>query len=102
MIENLDYQTCIRRYDRVHTLFYLDPPYYGTRDYTYKFEKEDFAALAAVLSSINGKFLLSLGDHPMMRKLFSAFKIEPVVTKYSTGRKEGREQRHTQKRTSGE
>lgn len=85
MIENLDYQTCIKRYDRVHTLFYLDPPYYGTKDYAYNFEEADFAALAAVLASIKGKFLLSLGDHP---ELFSAFKIEPVMTKYSTGRKE--------------
>jgi DNA adenine methylase len=54
----------------------------------YNLEEEDFAALAAVLGSIKGKFLLSLGDHPVMRKLFKAFKLEVLTTKYSTMRKE--------------
>ena len=87
-IENLDWKDCVRRYDRPHTLFYLDPPYYGTKDYRYNLEEEDFAALAAVLGSIKGKFLLSLGDHPVMRKLFTSFKCEVLTTKYSTTSKE--------------
>lgn len=29
-IEHLDWQACIRRYDREQTLFYLDPPYWQT------------------------------------------------------------------------
>lgn len=32
-IENLDWATCIDRYDRPHTLFYLDPPYWQTEGY---------------------------------------------------------------------
>ena len=87
-IENLDWQDCLRRYDRAHTFFYLDPPYYGTKDYRHNFKEEDFASLAAVLASIKGKFLLSLGDHPVVKKLFKSFKIEPLTTKYSTARKE--------------
>jgi len=87
-VENLDWKDCLKRYDRIHTLFYLDPPYYGTKDYRYNFKDEDFAALAAILGQIKGKFLLSLGDHPLMRKLFKSFKIEPLTVKYSTARKE--------------
>jgi len=87
-IECLDWRDCIGRYDRGHTLFYLDPPYFGTKDYVHNFEEEDFAALAAVLALIKGKFLLSLGDHPVMRKLFSSFNIAPLTVKYSTSRKE--------------
>jgi len=40
------------------------------------------------LGSIKGKFLLSLGDHPVMRKLFKSFKLQVLTTKYSTMRKE--------------
>jgi len=87
-IENLDWKDCIKRYDRAHTLFYLDPPYYGTKDYKYNFGEEDFSALAAILAHIKGKFALSLGDHPLMRKLFKSFKIEVLTVKYSTARKE--------------
>ncbi len=87
-VENLDWQDCLRRYDRTHTFFYLDPPYYGTKDYRHNFNEEDFASLAAVLGHIKGKFLLSLGNHPAMKKLFKSFKIEVLKTKYSTARKE--------------
>jgi len=87
-IENLDWPDCLKRYDRGHTLFYLDPPYLGTKDYRHNFKDEDFVALAASVAQIKGKFLLSLGDHPMMRKLFKDFRIESVTTKYSCSRKE--------------
>ena len=30
-IERLDWRECLRRYDRPHTLFYLDPPYWQNR-----------------------------------------------------------------------
>lgn len=30
LIEHLDWHQCIERYDRPHTLFYCDPPYWGT------------------------------------------------------------------------
>ena len=29
VVENLGYADCIRRYDRAHTFFYVDPPYYN-------------------------------------------------------------------------
>ena len=85
-IENIDWNDCLQRYDRPHTLFYLDPPYYGTKDYRYNFEEADFSALANALTQIQGKFILSLGDHPLMREFFKAFNIEAVTTKYSSGR----------------
>jgi len=85
-IENLEWNDCLERYDRPHTLFYLDPPYYRTKDYRYNFEESDFSALASALSQIQGKFILSLGDHPLMRRLFKDFHIESVTTRYSSGR----------------
>jgi DNA adenine methylase len=32
-VENLPYEQVILRFDRPHTFFYLDPPYYGCEDY---------------------------------------------------------------------
>ncbi len=86
-IENLPYGDLIRRYDREHTFFYIDPPYWNCEnDYGKNiFSKEDFAALAVQLSGIKGKFLLSLNDVPEIREIFSAFIIEPVSVTYSVG-----------------
>ncbi len=82
-IENLPYREILERYDRSHTFFYLDPPYYGIKGYRLNFEPKDFEDLAQELARIRGRFLMSLNDHPEVRKLFNAFKICPVALKYS-------------------
>jgi len=82
-IENLPYGDVLARYDRPHTFFYLDPPYYGMKVYRFNFEEADFTALARALSGIEGKFLMSLNDHPAVRRIFGAFRIQPVALKYS-------------------
>ena len=85
MIEHLDALDCIRRYDRPKTFFYIDPPYYDTTGYAVPFGHQDYLNLAEVLSSIKGRFLLSLNDHPEVRKIFSDFKFKSVKLKYSAG-----------------
>lgn len=87
-IENLNYSNLIARYDRQHSFFYIDPPYWNCEDDYGKgiFSKDDFALLAQQLSAINGKFLLSLNDTPEVRELFAAFLIEPVSVVYSCGK----------------
>ena len=82
-IENLPCGNILERHDRTHTFFYLDPPYYGMKVYRLNFEPKDFETLAQALANIKGRFLMSLNDHPEVRKLFDAFKIRPVALKYS-------------------
>lgn len=84
-IECLNFPDFIARYDRPHTLFYLDPPYYGCEgDYgKHLFARTDFERLAAVLAALQGRFILSLNDHPDVRRIFAAFKIHPVKTTYT-------------------
>ena len=88
VIENLDYADFIDRYDRDTTLFYLDPPYYGTEDYYGRelFCRAEFEKLAAQLESINGKFILSLNDTPEVRHIFRTFVIEEVSTIYTAAK----------------
>ena len=85
-IENLDYKDCIERYDRPHTLFYLDPPYYGTKDYRHNMVDQDYVDLAAILGGVKGRFILSLGDHERIREIFKGFKLEAIATSYSRGK----------------
>ena len=85
-IENLDAVACITKYDRPHTFFYLDPPYYETAGYADPFCHGDYVRLRAALDQIKGKFLLSLNDHPQVREIFKGFKIQRVTLKYSIGR----------------
>lgn len=82
-IENLDYDVCIKKYDRSHTLFYIDPPYYGIGGYKYNLNKEDFLKMNDILSNIKGKFLLSLNDTKEVRKIFKKFKFINLGTKYT-------------------
>ncbi len=85
LIENLGYAECIKKYDRPTTLFYLDPPYWGTEDVygEHLFSKADFEKLAIQLSKIKGSFILSLNDCPEIRETFNAFNMEEVGVTYS-------------------
>jgi DNA adenine methylase len=94
-VENLPYANLINRYDREHTFFYIDPPYWNCEDYYGDgiFSKADFDALASQLANIKGKFLLSLNDTPEVRDIFSDFMITSTSVMYSCGktRKEAKE-----------
>lgn len=85
-IECLDGLDCIRRYDRPGTFFFIDPPYYGlSQAYRHKYADADFKALRTALDGVQGKFLLTLNDHPDVRAIFKGFKVKPVSLRYSTG-----------------
>jgi len=85
VIECLPFQDFIDRYDRSDTLFYLDPPYWGSENDYGKglFTRADFEVLEGVLRALQGRFIPSLNDVPEVRDLFSGFQIEAVSTSYS-------------------
>lgn len=87
VIECLPFAAFIDRYDRADTLFYIDPPYWGSEgDYGKElFGRDQFSALADQLSRIKGDFILSLNDCPAVRETFVRFRIEGVTTTYSVG-----------------
>jgi DNA adenine methylase len=85
VIENLDYAEFLDRYDADDTLFYLDPPYFGSEDYYGKglFGRDDFGRLATRLAALRGPFILSINDAPEVRVLFAAFALEAVELSYT-------------------
>ena len=88
LIENLDCKDLIKKYDRPEVFFYLDPPYFKMPFYNFNYELNDFVALVDVLKNIQGKFLLSVNDHPEMIKVFSGFNIEKITVPYSLKKEE--------------
>ena len=89
-IECLPYEEIIRRFDRAETLFYLDPPYWGRKLYRFNFTSDDFRNLAARLSAVKGKFVLSINDVPEIRKLFGSNVIREIEFSYTAQRKAGK------------
>lgn len=86
-IENMDYKSLIPRFDRPGTFYYLDPPYWGCEtDYGDGiFSQGDFLALRDILATIKGKFLLSINDNQIIRKMFKECYIETEPTTYHCG-----------------
>lgn len=85
-IEHLPWQQFLKTYDKPGTLFYLDPPYYKAPYYAHNFKLADFQELAITLASLQADFILSINDHPDMRKAFKAFKICQVRLSYSAAK----------------
>lgn len=92
-IECGPYEEVIARFDRAHSLFFLDPPYWDRKLYRFNFSESDFAKMAEQLARIHGKFVLSLNDVPEVRKLFRAFHIIPIQLHYTAQKKAGRRYR---------
>lgn len=84
-IERLHWRECMRRYDRPHTFFYLDPPYWQTEGYGVPFPFEEYVAMAEVMRSLKGKAMLSINDHPQIREVFAGFHMETLDIAYSVG-----------------
>ncbi|PTB91134.1 restriction endonuclease subunit M, partial [Marinobacter sp. B9-2] len=82
---HLGWQEVMKKYDREHTLFYCDPPYWQTEGYGVPFGLEQYEAMATVLREIKGKAIVSLNDHPDIRRVFADFHIETTDIKYTVG-----------------
>ena len=89
-IESLPYDQVLQKYDRPTTVFYLDPPYWERKLYRHNFTEQDFIDLERRLHDIKGKFLLSLDDHPEVRKLFQHWHLMPVDIAYTAQRTVGK------------
>ncbi|MBI1407285.1 MAG: DNA adenine methylase [Caulobacter sp.] len=85
IVERLHYAAFLARYDSPSTLFYLDPPYWGSEgDYGKDlFTRADFDLLVAALHQLKGRFILSINDVPETRLMFAGFQVVEAETSYS-------------------
>ncbi len=89
IIEQGPWREVVARYDRPHTLHYLDPPYWQTEGYGVEFPFAEYEAIAEFMRSCSGKVVLSINDHPDIRRVFEGMNIIPLQIRYTVGR-EGR------------
>lgn len=91
-VENLPWQEVMRRYDRSHTFFYCDPPYWKTAGYGIDFGFEQYQELATFMRSCKGRVMVSINDHPDIRACFDGFHMESLGIKYAVSNNHGEAQ----------
>lgn len=84
-IEHLDWHQVITRYDRPHTLFYCDPPYWQTEGYGVEFAWEQYERLREVVGELQGRMLISINAHADIRELFSDLPCMEIEYEYTVG-----------------
>lgn len=92
-IENQDFETLIKHYDREDSFFYCDPPYFSS-EYVYAcgFAWNDHVRLHDTLAGAKGTWLLSYNDCPEIRELYDGYsfydftRVHSMVQKYDPGK----------------
>ncbi|NMG48937.1 DNA adenine methylase [Azoarcus communis] len=84
-IEHMPWAKCVERYDRPHTLFYCDPPYWGTEGYGVVFGIDQYDQMASLAKSIQGRMMISVNDIPEMRQAFAGLRMERLEINYTVG-----------------
>lgn len=82
-VENLGWLECAERYDRGHTFHYMDPPYWKTEGYGVGFPFEEYERMADFMRRCKGKVMVSINDHPDIRRAFEGFHMEQLDIRYS-------------------
>ena len=79
-IECLPWQRVFDLYDAPESVFFCDPPYAdGDQEcYEHAFAEADHRALAGRLGAAKGRWILTYGDHPLIRELYAGCRIEEV------------------------
>ena len=87
-VENKSFEDIIKRYDRPHSFFFCDPPYFETTGYGNEFGEQEHLLLRDTLSQIKGKFMVTINDHPKVREWYKDFNIEEVQVPYSIAKEQ--------------
>ena len=96
VIENKCFDKLISQYDKPGTLFYCDPPYYGTERYydtgDAVFDESQHVKLSEMLRGIKRKCVVSYNDSDFIKGLYKDFVIDEIERKnnlaarYGTGK----------------
>jgi DNA adenine methylase len=79
-IEHLDWEHCLRLYDRAQTFFFVDPPYTECGATLYEsWTNTDAQVLRARLATLKGAWLVTLNDTPAIRAIFAGCQLTPIA-----------------------
>ena len=82
-VESRAWDVCVRQYDRPHTLFFMDPPYWGTEGYGVDFGLAQYDLMADLMRSIKGRAVATVNDVPEMRQAFAGLTMQRVSITYT-------------------
>ena len=78
-IEHVDWEKCLRIWDRTESFFFLDPPYTACTSTLYSpWTAADVLRLRDRLDALKGRWMVTLNDHPDVRRAFTGCKIKAV------------------------
>lgn len=86
IVEHLSWLDCVQRYDRPATLHYLDPPYWETEGYGVDFPFAEYERMAEFMRTCQGRVVVSINDHPAIRRVFDGFSMVPLQLRYTMAR----------------
>lgn len=84
-IEHLPWDHGVAKYDRQHTLFYCDPPYWQVEGYGVEFDWKHYEQLLDLARTTKGKMIISINGHPEIRELFADLPVVEVDYQYTVG-----------------
>lgn len=84
-VEHLPWDKCVKKYDRPHTLVYLDPPYWQTEGYGVGFPLEEYVKLRAFIDTCESQVILSINNHPDIVELFDGVNRRDIDYAYTVG-----------------
>ncbi len=84
-IEHLSWDKVLTKYDRPHTLHYLDPPYWQTEGYGVDFDFHHYETMATLAKEVDGAVIISINDHPDIRQAFDGLHMRQVDINYTVG-----------------
>ena len=87
-VEHLSWDACLMKYDRPHSFMYADPPYWKLAGYGVNFGLDQYEKMAEMMKTCKSKVMLSINDHPDMRKTFDGLNIDTANIKYTVGNSE--------------
>jgi site-specific DNA-adenine methylase len=89
IVEHLDWTRMLKNYDSPETLFFLDPPYVGGAQKSYKsWTMEDMEAFYAAVCQLKGRWVVTVGDTPEMRALWKGHRQKRVERSLSLRKSE--------------
>jgi len=86
ILECADFRDTIRKWDGPNTFFYLDPPYWTERGSEYFTGYVTPREVLDVVRNVQGKWLLTYNDHPLVRKVFEGFIVEEAESRLEMGK----------------
>lgn len=72
-----------------HSFLYLDPPYWQTEGYGVDFAFAEYEQMAAIMRGCKGKVMVSINDHPDIRRAFNGFCMMGLDIKYAVANNHG-------------